>query len=201
MSPLYAELVDRKWLLAGAIAAILAIVGGAYFARTLLSDDSDSAAPARPHSPFVVFHETASDVTLHYPSSWKRLPTSAGDAALVVASPDKTRSLLMRISVTGLQDITARTLSIARRYTDPLVSADKTVKLLGPPEAVSVGGLLGYRYRYTYHGAKGAHDHYFLFKRGRMIALVFQATPASRLAAAEAQFQRIAVTFDGSGTR
>jgi len=194
----------RQWLLAGAVAAILAIVGGAYVGRTLLSDDSaetHSRAPGRPQSPFVVFHETVSDVSLRYPSNWTRLPSSTGDAALVVVAPDKATSLLLRVSVTGLQDITAETLPIAKRYTDPLISADKTVKLLGPPRAVSLGGLLGYRYRYTYQGSKGAHDHYFLFKRGRIIALVFQATPASRLAAAEAQFQRIADTFDGSGRR
>ena len=68
--------------------------------------------------------------------------------------------------------------------------------------AVTAGGLPGWRYRYTFgSGATGgAHDHYFLFKGGRMIQLVFQAVPAERLPAVAAVFDSIAASFRGRDT-
>lgn len=199
MPLLHGEVVSRRWLAIGGIAAILAILGGAYVGRNVLFHDSvapDRAAD-KPRSSVVVFHETVSDVSLRYPSNWTRRSSTEG-AALVAVAPDHATSLLLRVSVTGLEDVTFKTLPIVREYTDRLVAADKTVRLLAPPQAVTLGGLPGYRYRYTYRGATGAHDHYFLFKRGRIIALVFQATPSSRFNGAEAQFQRLAGTFDGN---
>jgi hypothetical protein len=199
---LHGEVVNRKWMVAAAIAAILAIVGGAYVGRNLLFDDSVTRTPAseKPRRPaVVVFHETVSDVSLRYPGNWTRRRSTEDNVPLVAVAPDGETSLLVRVQVTGLDDVTSKTLPIVRKYTDPLVEADKTVKLLGPPQAVTVGGLLGYRYRYTYRAGAGAHDHYFLFKRGRMIALVFQATPASRLDALEPQFERLARSFSGTG--
>ena len=203
MSLLNGEVVSRRWLVIGGIAAILAILGGAYVGRNLLFDDSIARGRAadKPQTSVVVFHETISDVSLRYPGNWTRRSSTEDDVALVAVAPDQATSVLLRVSVTGLQDITLKTLPIVRKYTDPLVTADRTVKFLAPPQAVTLGGLPGYRYRYTYQGTAGAHDHYFLFKRGRMIALVFQATPASRFSRAEAQFQRLAGTFDGEAPR
>ena len=181
-------------MVVGALAAILAIVGGTYVGRNILSDDATAPTPVAD----VVFHETVSDVSLRYPGNWTRRRSTEDDVPLVTVAPDGATSLLMRVSVTGLDDITSKTLPIVRKYTDALVNADKTVKLLGLPRPVTLGGLPGYRYRYTYRAGGGGHDHYFLFKRGRMIALVFQATPASRLDAVQAQFDRIASTFRGT---
>ena len=195
--------MNRKLMVAGALAAVFAIVGGAYVGRNLLFDDSVTRTPAaeEPRRPAeVVFHETASDVSLRYPGSWTRQQATEDEVALIAVAPDRTTSLLIRVSVTGLEDITESTLPIVKKQlTDPLIKAVKTVKLLGPPQAVTLGGLPGYRYRYTYRAGAGAHDHYFLFKRGRMIALVFQATPASRFKAIEPQFERIAATFRATG--
>ena len=194
--------MNRKLMVAGALAAILAIVGGAYVGRNLLFDDSitqtTAAEKQKPRRPaLVVFHETISDVSLSYPGSWTRREATEDDVPLIAVAPDRTTSLLVRVSVTGLEDVTAETLPIVKeKFTDPLI---KTVKLVGPARAVTLGGLLGYRYRYTYRSGAGAHDHYFLFKRGRMIALVFQATPASRLDNVQAQFDRIVASFSGKG--
>jgi hypothetical protein len=196
--------VKRNWMVAGAATAVIAILGGAYIAGNRLFDDAASKpasgkrraarAPAT-----VVFHETVSDVSLRYPGTWTRRRSTEGDVPLVAVAPDGVTSLLVRVSVTGLEDVTSETLPIVKKFTDPVVKADKTVKLLGPPQAVTLGGLPGYRYRYTYQAGAGAHDHYFFFKRGRMIALVLQVTPGSRLKAAEPQFERLAATFRGTG--
>lgn len=177
------------------LAIVLAIVAGARVARDLLSSEP---APAPASSPVIVFHETVTGTSIAYPSSWRRQPTSEPGVALLAAANAST-SLLVRVTVTGLDDITSRTLPLVREYTDPQVLADKRVKLLGDPQPIELGGLPGWRYRYSY-GA-GAHDHYFLFKRGRMISLVFQARPASRLTALTPRFNRIAATFRGTVPR
>ena len=67
------------------------------------------------------------------------------------------------------------------------------------PVAVVAGGLPGWRYRYTFGtgATAGAHDHYFLFKGGRLIQLVFQAVPAERLPAVAPLFDSIAASFRG----
>ena len=96
--------------------------------------------------------------------------------------------------------MTRKTLPIVRKLTDDLIGADPRTKQLVPPVAVVLGGLPGWRYRYTYQSdtTGGAHDHYFLFKAGRMIQLVFQAQPAARLPAVAGTFDRIAATFKGN---
>jgi len=195
-------------MVAGAAAAVIALLGGAYIAGNLLFGDATSQTPAsgKPRAPraprvpaTVVFHETISDVSLRYPGTWTRRRSTENDVPLVAVAPGGATSLLVRVSATGLENVTPETLPIVKKFTDPIVKADKTVKLLGPPQAVTLGGLPGYRYRYTYQRRAGAHDHYFLFKRGRMIALVLQVTPGSRLKAAEPQFERLAATFRGTG--
>ena len=89
-----------------------------------------------------------------------------------------------------------------RKYTDSLLSADQRAKQLTEPVAVGVGGLPGWRYRYTYgSGATGgAHDHYFLFKDRMLVQLVFQAVPAKRLPALAKTFDSIAASFRGRDT-
>ena len=196
--------MNRKWMVAGALAAILAIVGGAYVGRNLLFDDSITQTPAakkqKPRRPaVVVFHETISDVSLRYPGNWTRRPSPEDSVPLIAVAPDGTTSLLVGVSVTGLEDTATKTPPVTTKFTDALLESKETIRLLDPPKAVRLGGLPGYRYRYTYRSRKGARDHYFLFKRGRMIALVFQATPSSRLDAVQAQFDRVVGTFSGAG--
>ena len=189
--------MNRKWLVAGAVAAILAVVLGARLGRDQLSKDDPPAKPAKPD--VVRFHETVADVSLSYPGNWTRRQGGDPEVPLVVVAPDGSTSLLVRRSETGLETVTRETLPIAKKYTDPLVRADKSVKLLGPAKPVVLGGLPGWRYRYTYGAGDGAHDHYFLFKGGLMIALVFQVTPANRLAAVTPQFDRIAGSASDGG--
>ena len=79
-----------------------------------------------------------------------------------------------------------------------LLKADTRITALTDPVAVTIGDLPGYRYRYTYRAAdktEGAHVHYFLFREGRLIQLVFQVTPAARLDALERTFDEIAGSF------
>jgi len=179
-------------MVAGVVAAVVAIVLGARLGRDLLSNDDPPAKPAEPE--IVRFHETVADVSLSYPASWKRRQGSDPEIPLIAVAPDGATTLQIRRTVTGLADIPRSKLGLAKKYIGRIDRADKSVKLLAPAKPVELGGLLGWRYRYTYGRGRqaGAHDHYFLFKRGLMIALVFQVSPANRLAAVMPQFDRIA---------
>ncbi|MEA2137987.1 MAG: hypothetical protein QOG56_1137 [Solirubrobacteraceae bacterium] len=190
--------VNRKLLVVVVVAAVLALVAGAAVGRSLLSSSTPTAAP---RADVVRFKDTVARVSIAYPASWQRLPQRSEDPDLaLLAAADDSTSLLMRDSLSGLDvPVTRKTLPIVRKYTDGLVSADRRAKQLTDPVAVVAGGLPGWRYRYTFgSGATGgAHDHYFLFKGGRLIQLVFQAVPAERLPAVASVFDSIAASFRG----
>ncbi len=191
--------MNRKLLAIVAVAAVLALLAGAAVGRNLLSPSS--TPPPAPRADVVRFKDPVAKVSIAYPASWRRLPERPGDPdlALLVAEDDST-SLLMRVSDSVLDPITKEDLPIVRKYTDDLVSVDPRAKQLVEPLAVQVGGLPGWRYRYTFGSGTeaGAHDHYFLFKDRRLIQLVFQAVPASKLPAAAPGFDKIAATFRGN---
>ena len=191
--------MNRKLLVIVAVAAVLALLAGAAVGRNLLSPSS--TPPPAPRADVVRFKDPVAKVSIAYPASWRRLPERPGDPdlALLVAEDDST-SLLMRVSDSGLDPITKKDLPIVRKYTDDLVSVDPRAKQLVEPVAVQVGGLPGWRYRYTFGSGTeaGAHGHYFLFKGRQLVQLVFQAVPASKLPAAAPGFDKIAATFRGN---
>ncbi|MDX6719250.1 MAG: hypothetical protein QOJ63_1504 [Solirubrobacteraceae bacterium] len=188
--------MNQKLLAIVAVAAILAIVAGAAVGRNLLS----STTTATPRADVVRFKDEISKFSIAYPGSWTRLQAAGAesDVSLLVEA-DRATSLIVRAAPVGLATVTQKTLPIVRKLTDSLVAADPRAKLLGAPQAVQLGGLPGYRYRYAYGSGEtsGAHDHYFLFKDGRLIQLVFQAVPSTRLSALTPTFDRIAATFRG----
>jgi hypothetical protein len=189
--------VNQKLLAIVVVAAILAIVAGAAVGRNLLS----STTTATPRADVVRFKDEISKFSIAYPGDWTRLQTSGAesDVSLLVQA-NRTTSLIVRAAPVGLATVTRKTLPIVRNLTDGLVAADPRAKLLGAPQPVELGGLPGYRYRYSYGSGEtsGAHDHYFLFKGGRLIQLVFQAVPSGRLDALTPTFDRIAATFRGN---
>ncbi len=194
-------MVNRKLVVVVAVAAVLALLVGAAVGRNLLSSDT----PPTDRADVVVFKDPVVKVSIAYPGTWDRRSQRAGDPdlALLLSAYDSSAGLLMRVSSSGLDaPVTEKTLPVVRKLTDGLVSADQRVKQLADPQPVVVGGLPGWRYRYTFAagGSSGAHDHYFLFKGERLIQLVFQALPAERLAALAPVFDRIAGTFRGHDT-
>lgn len=181
-------------MVAGALAAVIAIIIGARLGRDLLTGGDP---PARPAPVVVRFHDPVSGISLSYPAKWTRRASTEAEVALVTAAPGGKAALLVRRTRTGLAPVTRETLPVAKKFTDPLFDAIKGAKLIEPARPVDLGGVLGWRYRYTYDGGAGAHDHYFLFKGGLLIALVFQVTPANRLQSVSPAFDRIAASVAG----
>lgn len=188
--------MNRKLLItAVAVAAVAALLAGVLLGRNIISSD----AP-----PDVVrFRDTPSKTSISYPAAWKRSPEQKGepDVALRVATKDGSASLQIRSTPVDFgSTVTRAGLAVVRKFTDPLIAATR-VKSLEAPQPVEVGGLAGWRYRYTYGSGKdaGAHDHYFLFKRRLMIQLVFQAVPKKSFSKLDPVFEQIAATFRGNG--
>jgi hypothetical protein len=182
-------------MFAGALAAVVALAGGLFLGRKVIEASNTEAVTAAPKT--TVFKEPITGVSIVLPANWTRLRSTDREVRLLAAA-DASTSLLMRVTKTGLATVTDRSLPVVKQYTDTLLAQDARAKQLSPAAAVDLGGLPGWRYRYTYaakDGTSGAHVHYFLFKNGRLIQLVFQAVPANRLDPLEPTFDRLASTF------
>jgi hypothetical protein len=194
--------VDRKWLVAGvvgllALFAVLALVVGGVVGRSIVPEPS---APARPDT--VRFADTLTDVALSYPATWVRRRSPDQGVRILASSPDGSAGVSVSVRKSGLETVTAKSLPVVRPLTDDLLNADTRITAKSQPAAVTVGGLPGYKYTYTYRmqdRSEGAHVHYFLFKDQRLVQLVLQAVPASRLDGLAPTFQQIADTFEGNG--
>ncbi len=179
-------------MVAAGVAAILALVVGIAVGRSIIPD---AAEPKRPDP--VRFTDPAAGVSLIYPGTWRRLSTTDPQVRLLAAD-GPARSVLLRVTGTDIENVKQETLPVVREFTDSLISEDQRASMLSPPEAVSLGGLLGWRYRYNFSsadGTAGAHVHYFLFNKGKLVQMVFQAVPATRLSASEPTFEQIAATL------
>jgi hypothetical protein len=190
------DVVNRKLLVVVAVAAVAALLAGAAVGRNLLSSSSTTTSP---HADVVRFKDEVSKVSIDYPASWARLEQPDDPEVALRVAANTSASLLMRVSAVGFAPVTRKQLPIVRKFTDELIATDPRATQLVAPVPVTLGGLTGWRYRYTFGSgdAGGAHDHYFLFKDGRMIQLVFQASPAERLPALAPTFDNIAATFEG----
>lgn len=188
--------MNRKLLVVVAVAAVVALLAGAAVGRSLLSPETPTTAGT---ADVVRFKDEISKVSIAYPATWTKIDRSDDPDVALLAAADDSTSLLVRVSAVGLEAVTQQTLPIVKKFTDDLLAQDSRTKQLVAPVAVDLGGLPGWRYRYTYESGEsgGAHDHYFLFKGSRMIQLVFQAVPAQRLPGLASAFDDIAASFRG----
>jgi len=205
--------VRRRRLAFAALAVLVVFTASIALGSSLISPpssatrDGDRAEPESAPSPvtapqavpegLVTFADPRAGFSIAYPRTWERIVPADEEVRLLVA--DGTRiSLLIRVTPVGLT-VTRQTLGIARGLTDSLVGADRGVNLLSPPQAITLDGLPGYRYLYTFgagrDGARGAHMHYFLFRRKRLITLVFQVPGARALKLQSGVLDNIAGTF------
>lgn len=198
--------MNRKWLVGGvaaflAIAAVLALVVGGVVGRSIVPSPAEPETPAvdPDETPRTLrFTDTLTDVSIAYPSTWERRISRDQSVRLVASSPDASAAVSISVRKSGLETITMQTLPIVRPLTDDLLREDKRIASIPEPVAVTADGLPGYRYTYNYRrdeGGQGAHIHYFLFKADRLIQMVLQAVPASKLASLQATFDEVARTF------
>jgi len=185
----------RRWIPAGAAIAILLGAVAVVLGRELIAP-----APREPPAPaanaFVRFRDAAGGISISYPARWRRVASRNPEVRLLAEGEGS--SMLVRMADIGIE-VGPESLGSARKLTDTLVRAAKKAELLRPPTRVSLGGLPGYLYLYTFSddatGQRGAHAHYFLFRGQTLITLVFQTEPAERLARLAPLFDRLGETL------
>ncbi len=185
----------RRWIAAGAAAILLLGVAAVMTGRELISPAPPDPPPAQAADDLVAFDDPARAISISHPPGWRRI--ASGDPAVALLAEGGDASMLVRTTDLGVE-IGPEDLDSAKEVSDTLVRAGEH-KLLRPPKQVTLGGLPGYLYLYSYpdaaSGQRGAHAHYFLFRGQTLITIVFQTVPAERFAASAPLFDRIGETL------
>jgi hypothetical protein len=180
---------QNKLIIALSVATVV-VIGLIALAVAISNRSSDDGIPpaAKPTEvPTTTFKDTETGFTVQYPRSWHKVDVPVADYRLAV---DGGNEVAFTIRVVPIQTpATAENLENFKAVTDGLVVSNSTVKVL-KNQAISLNGMLGYYYFYTFQdgGVDAVHAHYFLFSGNKMNVLVFQALPDD--------FQNMAATFD-----
>jgi hypothetical protein len=156
------------------------VVGLGVFGVVLSSRSSSKKLPppADPATPVPVttFRDDLTGISVEYPRSWQKIAVPVADYRLAV---DGGSNVAFTIRVVPIETpATAANLENFKAVTDGLVTSNPSVQIL-KQQAVSLNGMLGYYYFYTFtdRGVSAVHAHYFLFSGNKMNVLVFQALP------------------------
>lgn len=192
--------VVPRWVGLTALIVVLLAAGGWLIGQQLTSSPATHHRSRRAlsaTSTYTRFKDPAGAFQIGYPSTWKRVPTSSPQFVLLAEGPNGASYQVAKTTITA--PVTLANLGAAKKLTDRVVRSGTDVKLLRKPEVVTLGGLPGYLYLYTFAdpstGELGAHAHYFLFAGKTMIMLVFQSLPSTNFVSLAPLFDRIASTF------
>lgn len=183
-----------------AVVALLVAAGAWLIGQSLGSSSAPAHAKRSAKPALIKYQDPAGAFTGEYPAGWRRLQSGAHGVVVLVTGPGGA-SLEVRETALGgpVGDLRA-----AKNIADGVVKSGKNVKLIRQPQQVTLGGLPGLLYLYTFEdpttGEQGAHAHYFLFQGTSMITLVFQALPANRILSLAPLFDRLANTFRATST-
>ena len=174
-------------MLSVATVVVVALIALAVSLTSQKSDPGPAAAPEDTPVPQTTFRDAGTGISVDYPRAWKRVQVPVAEYRLAV---DGGNNVAFTIRVVPIQTpATAQNLQNFKAVTDGLVASNSTVTVL-KEQAISLNGMLGYYYFYTFtDGAvQAVHAHYFLFSGNKMNVLVFQTLPDD--------FEPMAATFD-----
>ena len=181
---------QRRMVVLMTILTAVVVIGSGIAIAVATQDRGDPGpqpAPENTPVPMTTFRDPETGISLEYPRSWKRVEVPVAEYRLAV---DAGNNVAFTVRVVPIQTpATPQNLQNFKAVTDGLVASNPTVKVL-KEQAISLNGMLGYYYFYTFtDGAVTAvHAHYFLFSGNKMNILVFQTLPDD--------FEPLAGTFD-----
>ena len=140
--------------------------------------------------------DPAAGFVIDYPASWRQYQ-SQDPKVQFLAGPDGTDFVQVRVVAPLPVSIPAGDTQVMKRITDSLL-AGQPIDIVQEAE-VTVAGLPGYQYVYAFRdsasGQAGVHIHDFLFQGDRLVTLVFQALPETRLKALAPAFDQVRSRF------
>ncbi len=172
---------------------VIGVAALAFTAGNKSSDDLPPPADPKTPIPMATFRDAETGISVDYPRAWERVQVPVAEYRLAV---DGGNNVAFTIRVVPIQTpATAANLQNFKAVTDGMVASNSTVTVL-KEQAISLNGMLGYYYFYTFtDGAvQAVHAHYFLFSGNKMNILVFQTLPDDFEAHA-ATFDKIAESF------
>ncbi len=177
-------------VLLSVLTAVVLVGAGLVFVLTSGGSDEDplpAPAPDNTPAPVTSFRDAETGFTVDFPRAWQRVQVPVADYRLAVNGGN---NVAFTIRVVPIQiPATTANLENFKAVTDGLVGSNSTVKVL-KQQAISLNGMLGYYYFYTFADGpvEAVHAHYFLFSGQKMNILVFQSRPDD--------FEKMAATFD-----
>ena len=213
----------RRWrLLAGIAALVLVVVvvpllfrGGS--ARTGQAGNRTQGGTTGTEGTgaidFVPYRDDRSGFTITYPKLWAVYGRVPGHGTLLDNSDPHVKLVLdagtggdaVRVSLCQLEKpvVNASGLGDVKTVTDGIFgqivaqAPERQIKLLyGRP--ITLNGMVGYSYVYTYtdaSGEQGTHVHYFLYQGRQLYQLIFQAVPSDHLKRFSSLFDQVADSF------
>ena len=173
------------------ILTVIVVVGGGIAIGAAMNSRSNDnlPPPASPDTPvpMTTFRDPQTGISVDYPRAWKRVEVPVAEYRLAV---DAGNNVAFTIRVVPIQQVaTPQNLANFKAVTDGLVASNPTVKVF-KEQAITLNGMLGYYYFYTFEDGPvtAVHAHYFLFSGQKMNILVFQTLPDD--------FEPLARTFD-----
>jgi hypothetical protein len=182
---------QKRMVVLMTILTVIVVVGGGIAIGAAMNSRSGNNGPtgAFPDAPvpMTTFRDPPNGITLEYPRSWKKVEVPVAEYRLAL---DAGNSVAFTLRVVPIQTpATAQNLQNFKSVTDGLVASNPTVKVF-KEQAITLNGMLGYYYFYTFEDGPvtAVHAHYFLFSGNKMNILVFQTLPDD--------FEPLAATFD-----
>jgi PsbP len=155
-----------------------------------------AATPSSPSTGGLIRHiDRDAGFSIDYPESWKQYQSQDPKVQFLVG-PDGTDFVQVRIVAPLPVSIAPGDTQVMKRITDGLL-AGQPIDIVQESQT-TLAGLPGYEYVYRFKdasGQQGVHIHVFLFQGNRLITLVFQALPESRLKALAPAFDRVLSSF------
>jgi hypothetical protein len=151
------------------------------------STSTTTVAPRPAPTGFVTFHDAADGFSLSYPRAWQRVADPAVPLIVSAGGNDAFSVRVLRLQ----SPVNTNNAADVQAVTNAILSTPGAKLTILGQQAVTVAGIHGYYYFYTFPSGNqvGVHAHYFLFQGRKLTIIVFQALPLG-------DFQRLAATFD-----
>lgn len=176
----------KRWWVPISVFVLVALVAGAFYVGRG-SSSSHQNKPSTVPAGFATYRSPDGGFTISYPGQWQVVPNTGVSLLLSAGGND---ALSIR-EVTLQQAVDTKNVDSIKAVTDAILSTPSAQLQVLLARPITIGGIGGYYYLYTFPSGKdrGVHAHYFLFQGRKLSMLVFQALPSS-------DFQGLAPVFD-----